>query len=76
MEQNFIELMIDNKLHIMNINNISSVKQISAYVTELTFFNKENSGYLKCKVPMNYGELRQLWFIDRLITYVAINTTK
>lgn len=76
MEKNFIELMINSTLHIININNIASVKQLNQHKTELHFFTKDVNGQLKVIVPMNYGEIRQIWFIDRLITYVAINTTK
>lgn len=74
--KNFIELMIDKTLYIVNIDNIASVKQITAYQTEVIFLTKEKNEMLRCTIPMNYGLIKQTWFENRLLTDVAIYTVK
>ncbi|MBS1526901.1 MAG: hypothetical protein JST19_14700 [Bacteroidetes bacterium] len=75
MEKDFIELNIDSKMYIINVKNIASITQLNPYETEISFFTKDKNGQLSCTIPMNYGAIRQLWFIDRLLTDVAINAT-
>lgn len=73
----FIEVLIDGKIHAINLDNISMVKQIDISTLEIHLLTKGKGEQISFCIPFNYGQLRHILIQEgRLTDSPAINATK
>lgn len=66
----FLEINLDGNLQLINISNISYVKQIDANTTEFELFSKENENTtVKFIIHYNYMNFKLLLEEDGLIGF-------
>ncbi len=72
----FIEVIIENETHLINIDNIAMIKRLSEFETEFHLLTKDKNNLpITFKVLKNYSEFRLIFNDEnRLVFNLAINT--